>query len=168
MAVVKTDDVNYKQIADKIRENLAGSEKSEIELNPSEMAAGVDEACAYQYLQGYEAGGGGVVPGENGLTPFIGENGNWWIGEEDTGVKANGVDGSNGITPHIGENGNWFIGENDTGVLARGKNGYTPIKGKDYFTDAEVENIENNAAEKAAEKLGQKSQIQIITWEAVD
>jgi len=22
------------------------------------------------------------------LSPFIGENGNWWIGEKDTGVKA--------------------------------------------------------------------------------
>ena len=26
--------------------------------------------------------------GKDGLTPFIGENGNWWIGEKDTGVKA--------------------------------------------------------------------------------
>ena len=26
--------------------------------------------------------------GADGLTPFIGENGNWWIGEKDTGVKA--------------------------------------------------------------------------------
>lgn len=25
-----------------------------------------------------------------GLTPFIGENGNWWIGETDTGVSARG------------------------------------------------------------------------------
>ena len=25
---------------------------------------------------------------DDGLTPFIGENGNWWIGEKDTGVKA--------------------------------------------------------------------------------
>ncbi len=33
----------------------------------------------------------GVVVGENGkdgLTPFIGDNGNWWIGDTDTGVKA--------------------------------------------------------------------------------
>lgn len=28
--------------------------------------------------------------GLNGLTPFIGENGNWWIGFDDTGVKAEG------------------------------------------------------------------------------
>lgn len=28
--------------------------------------------------------------GKDGLTPHIGENGNWWIGEEDTGVSAGG------------------------------------------------------------------------------
>ena len=28
--------------------------------------------------------------------------------------------GENGVTPHIGENGNWFIGDNDTGVSATG------------------------------------------------
>ena len=28
--------------------------------------------------------------------------------------------GTDGITPHIGENGNWYIGDTDTGVLARG------------------------------------------------
>ena len=26
--------------------------------------------------------------GEDGKTPYIGENGNWWIGDQDTGVKA--------------------------------------------------------------------------------
>ena len=30
----------------------------------------------------------GVVVGADGLTPFVGDNGNWWIGELDTGVKA--------------------------------------------------------------------------------
>ena len=35
--------------------------------------------------------------GKDGKTPFIGENGNWWIGEIDTGVKAAGTDGTNGI-----------------------------------------------------------------------
>lgn len=28
--------------------------------------------------------------GEDGLTPYIGENGNWWIGERDTGISASG------------------------------------------------------------------------------
>ena len=29
--------------------------------------------------------------GEPGQTPYIGENGNWWIGETDTGVSASGI-----------------------------------------------------------------------------
>ncbi len=34
--------------------------------------------------------------GTNGVTPHIGENGNWWIGSTDTGVKAQGPAGANG------------------------------------------------------------------------
>ncbi|MBO7293009.1 MAG: hypothetical protein J6V07_03645, partial [Clostridia bacterium] len=39
--------------------------------------------------------------GDAGLTPFIGENGNWWIGTTDTGVPATapgapGAPGTNG------------------------------------------------------------------------
>ena len=44
--------------------------------------------------------GGGVgqkgEPGKDGLTPFIGANGNWWIGGLDTGVKAAGQPSANG------------------------------------------------------------------------
>lgn len=35
--------------------------------------------------------------GDNGLSPTIGENGNWWIGEEDTGVSASNPDGIKNI-----------------------------------------------------------------------
>ena len=34
-----------------------------------------------------------------------------------------GKDGSDGQTPYIGQNGNWWIGNTDTGVLAEGRNG---------------------------------------------
>ena len=34
-----------------------------------------------------------------------------------------GKDGADGLTPHIGENGNWFIGSSDTGVKAQGPTG---------------------------------------------
>lgn len=46
--------------------------------------------------------------GADGNTPFIGENGNWWIGETDTGVKAagtDGVDGEKGDKGDAGEKG---------------------------------------------------------------
>ena len=36
---------------------------------------------------------------------------------------TDGKDGQNGVTPHIGENGNWFIGELDTLVKAQGTDG---------------------------------------------
>ena len=43
--------------------------------------------------------------GEDGKTPFIGENGNWWIGEIDTGVKAAGIDGTDGVDGEKGDKG---------------------------------------------------------------
>ncbi len=61
--------------------------------------------------------------GSNGTTPHIGDNGNWFIGKKDTGIKAAGTNGSDGTTPHIGGNGNWFIGTRDTGIKAAGTNG---------------------------------------------
>ncbi len=39
----------------------------------------------------------GRVVGNDGLTPSIGENGNWWIGNVDTKVKAEGKDGVDGV-----------------------------------------------------------------------
>ena len=78
--------------------------------------------------------------GTNGATPRIGDNGNWWVGNTDLGVKAQGApgqkgqdgqpgrDGQNGTTPRIGDNGNWWIGNEDTGKPARGTQGQ---KGQD-------------------------------------
>ena len=43
--------------------------------------------------------------GADGNTPFIGENGNWWIGEIDTGVKAAGIDGTDGVNGEKGDKG---------------------------------------------------------------
>ena len=39
------------------------------------------------------------------------------------GCGGNGTDGKDGITPVIGANGNWFIGDTDTGVKAVGEDG---------------------------------------------
>ena len=43
--------------------------------------------------------------GKDGNTPFIGENGNWWIGDIDTGVKAAGIDGTDGVDGTDGDKG---------------------------------------------------------------
>lgn len=57
--------------------------------------------------------------GKDGVTPRIDpETKHWMIGIEDTGIVAEGKDG---LTPFIGENGNWWIGDVDTGKPSRGK-----------------------------------------------
>jgi len=80
------------------------------------------------------------VDGEDGITPHIGANGNWYIGDTDTGISATGSDGSDGadgedgedgITPHIGANGNWYIGDTDTGIPATGADGSDGADGED-------------------------------------
>ena len=71
--------------------------------------------------------------GDDGQTPYIGSNGNWFIGTTDTGVKAqgsNGLNGANGNTPYI-LNGYWYIDGVSTGVKAEGKDGVDGKDGKD-------------------------------------
>ena len=58
-----------------------------------------------------------------------------------------GKDGEDGITPHIGENGNWYLGDTDTGKPSRGlkgDKGDTPVKGTDYWTAADKAEIVND------------------------
>ena len=50
------------------------------------------------------------------------DDGQVWQEVPNTPV-ASGVDGKDGITPHIGENNHWYIGEDDTGVSATGPQG---------------------------------------------
>lgn len=40
-------------------------------------------------------------PGENGITPTIGENGNWFLSGEDTGKPSRGEKGDTGAIPNI-------------------------------------------------------------------
>lgn len=42
---------------------------------------------------------------------------------------ATGAKGADGTSPHIGENGNWYIGKTDTGVKAQGQDGAQGPKG---------------------------------------
>ena len=61
--------------------------------------------------------------GDNGVTPHIGANKHWYIGDTDTGIVAEGTKGDDGGTPEIGENGNWFINGVDTGKSSKGAKG---------------------------------------------
>lgn len=48
-------------------------------------------------------------------------NGSTWSYLSDVRPGANGTDGKDGLTPYIGENKNWWIGEIDLGVRAEGR-----------------------------------------------
>lgn len=100
----------------------------------------ISEKDFWEYLSGAD--------GKNGSTPQIGENGNWWIDGQDTGVAAKGKDGQdgqdgqdgedgqdgqdgqdgtngqNGESPVIGVDGNWWIGDINTGIPSNGKSAY--------------------------------------------
>ena len=55
-----------------------------------------------------------------------------------------GTAGADGVTPHIGDNGNWYIGSTDTGKPSRGTAGApgkTPVRGADYWTAADKQEI---------------------------
>ena len=71
--------------------------------------------------------------------PYIGENGNWFVNNKDTGIPAtgpagqNGTNGTNGSTPKVGENGNWWIDNVDTGIPATGAAGENGVDGETPF-----------------------------------
>lgn len=50
---------------------------------------------------------------------------------EDGAPGQAGTPGENGVTPTIGENGNWFLGETDTGKPSRGEQGAPGQNGSD-------------------------------------
>ena len=109
--------------------------------------------------------------GQNGVTPNIGDNGNWWIGGEDTGIPAkgkDGADGQDGATPVIGENGNWWIGGVDTGVPATGadgEDGATPEIGENgnWWIDGEDTGIPAKGQDGQDGKPGDDGQMPDIT-----
>ena len=57
-----------------------------------------------------------------------------------------GDKGADGITPHIGDNGNWYLGDTDTGKPSRGADGHTPVKGTDYWTASDKAEVVAEAA----------------------
>ena len=88
--------------------------------------------------------------GTDGQTPHIGDNGNWWIGTTDTGVKAQGDKGADAIAPQVRINADtneWEISTdggktwNSTGVKATGDKGNTGAQGEKG--DSMFSNIDN-------------------------
>lgn len=61
--------------------------------------------------------------GEDNLWNVSYDNGETWVSLGVKATGDAGKDGEDGVTPHIGENGNWWLGNTDTGVSAKGPKG---------------------------------------------
>lgn len=73
--------------------------------------------------------------GTDGVTPHIGGNGNWYIGDDDTGKPSQGEQGAKGDSGEKGDKG-------DPGTPGKnGTDGHTPVKGTDYWTAADKAEI---------------------------
>lgn len=70
--------------------------------------------------------------GADGVTPHIGDNGHWYIGSTDTGKPSRGVAGAKGSDGANGKDG--AQGE-------KGADGKTPVRGTDYWTEADKQEI---------------------------
>lgn len=83
-------------------------------------------------------------PGEDGITPTIGANGNWYLGEADTGKPSRGATGAKGDKGETGATGP----QGETGPQGatgpQGPAGATPVKGTDYFTAADKAELVND------------------------
>lgn len=105
-------------------EGSVGQLYIELSSSPKAYVCASDTDGVYTWKELTSSGSG--TPGADGITPHIGDNGNWFVGDVDTGVHAEGAKGDDGVTPHIDEtSGNWFIGDTDTGILAKGQTSTT-------------------------------------------
>ena len=93
---VNENTLQWRYVGDEIWLNL-------YDLTALKGADGIDGKDGSNGKDG--ANGQNGSDGKDGNTPFIGENGNWWIGETDTGVKAAGIDGTDGINGIDGTDG---------------------------------------------------------------
>ena len=77
--------------------------------------------------------------GKDGKTPHIGDNGNWWIGDKDTNIKAQGPKGDSGATGAQGDRGERGLPGKDGSVIYADK-GKPTTQGKDgdYYIDTEA------------------------------
>ena len=62
------------------------------------------------------------------------------------GTVQEWLESLHGVSPHIGENGNWFIGDKDTGISTTAASDYRLLLNKPYIEGKEmIDNVELDA-----------------------
>ena len=76
-------------------------------ISQDDLQNATNEALAQAKASGEFDGADGQdgTPGHDGITPTIGDNGNWYIGATDTGKPSRGADGATGATGATGQKG---------------------------------------------------------------
>ncbi|GBU08533.1 hypothetical protein AwDysgo_18640 [Bacteroidales bacterium] len=115
------DDINeLKKDITELKERMARYENLLDALNKRLHVANYEQKDGYYIITFSD--GSEVTVRDSSAFIEIGDNGNWWIDGEDTGMPAKG-DSSTAPQITIGENGNWWINAEDTGVSAKGQAG---------------------------------------------
>ena len=83
--------------------NVNSAEAKKLAANAKDIAQSVRTDADNGKFNGAKGDTGAA--GKDGLTPHIGENVNWWIGDTDTGVSAKGAKGDTGAKGEKGDTG---------------------------------------------------------------
>ena len=96
----------------------------------------VTYALVKKYIQA-SLSNAGALKGEPGKSAYEIAVEHGYSGTEEEWIAS--LPGTPGITPHIGANGNWFIGETDTGVQAGGVSSYNDLADKPTLNGTEID-----------------------------
>ena len=105
--------------------------KGEPGQNGADGAPGADGYSPTASVEQSTDGAKITITDKSGTTEAAVKNGKDGANGRDGVNGQPGKDGTDGITPTIGDNGNWFLGATDTGKPSRGATGDTGPTGKD-------------------------------------
>lgn len=116
-------------------------------ISTADLQTATDAALAQAKASGMFDGD----PGKDGITPTIGDNGNWYLGETDTGKPSRGAKGDPGAAGHSpavtatksGDVTTVKVDGEAVATINDGKNGKTPVRGTDYWTEADKQEMVN-------------------------
>ena len=134
-AFVGTAENGYTKISKTFKVNRR-NKPADYVFTPTEQTTIAEIAAIAQSVRDdADAGLFNGADGLDGITPTIGENGNWYIGDTDTGKPSRGEEGKQGTAGQQGEKGE------------KGDDGHTPEYGVDYGTPEQIAGIAKQAAE---------------------
>ena len=94
IAAIQAQIGNLDDLTTKAKDNLVAAINEALTEGGGEVDPATVQKIVEDYLKANPPQGG--AGGKDGITPTIGENGNWYLGDTDTGKPSRGVDGAKG------------------------------------------------------------------------